>query len=481
MNYIFKDGGTQNNSTLRIWQQKADASYISDATNLLSGQQTSIRKTLIVTRKITDSAVNTFTAVLLMSTLDTLEIYDIQWFVIDPDSKAEIYAAPVTYIAHPETIDTTVAETYIVNSAGGGDYTRLDTCLANIGDGANGAWKKVILKKGTYWNRHVGGSGDRLPSFVWIVGETRDSCIVYADGSGTGTPEADEDVFVINKSFIVENITVRDTAVKYCAHIDSGGDIWGVFRNVTFIADGYNYGAGHRANQYIYFEDCTFEARPAAVGAYACNIHGITAQTKPYLLSMKNVVAKNLGFAVFTETDSNQPDRVILENCRSEAYDVGMQIICNYTDSIPRWEFSERNVNVAYYTFEGMRESYAGNYFSHFVKVRNNSGITITKGMPVKNDFSASLSNIVVDTVTNNYFDYVVFSSSIPTGLEGIAIIKGKTAQVKNVDASYTKGDMLKINASGVFEKTTVIAERVAVALETVTTSSSLLKIYLLQ
>lgn len=49
------------------------------------------------------------------------------------------------------------------------------------------------------------------------------------------------------------------------------------------------------------------------------------------------------------------------------------------------------------------------------------------------------------------------------------------------MDAAYTKGDLIKINASGFFEKTTVRSEAVGFALETLTTTDDLLKIRLLE
>lgn len=481
--YDYTDGGSAGGTTVNIWEYLTNASYVTDATNIIV--PTSTRRTATIVRRISSVLTDKLTTVISVGTGDVLNMYNIQYSIVKPSKRNEVYTAAVTPVITNNNIDTTIAATYIVDDnvavgTNGVTHNRLDSCLSQIGNGANGAWKKVILKKGVYWHRNIGTGGSgytRMPSFVWIAGEQKDSTIVYADGSGTAEIETNEDVFIPTSSYIFENFTIKDTAVKYGMHIDYGGNIWGLCRNMNFMSDGFAIGAGWRENQYCVFEDCKFISLLPSNGYEAIVAHGTASSTNAYYARFTNCFSTNQGLANIIDTDSGQPDNLIFENCKSEVLGAGVVINRGYADSLVHMNLSFRNTDIKYLSTIGIKTDYT-DIPNHFIRVKNVNASAITAGTPVKLLVGSS-NEITVDTVQTNFFDYVTLTNSIAASGTGWAVKKGKTALCKAANASYTKGDMLKINSSGQFVVTTIRNEMVAICLQTVTISGGLLLAYL--
>lgn len=475
--YELTDNGSQGNTSIQMWQSSTQTGNFTNSTNLISAT-TGITR-VIETRTIINTADNV-KAIVSVASEDVLKIHDLQFFVVDPNGNdnLELYQAPVTYQPHPSTIDTTAATKLIVDAGGGGDFTRLDSALQSLSDGANGAWNEILVMPGTYWHRQVSSnSSDRLPDFTIIRGYERDNTRVHMNGATTAEAPTDEDVFIITKNTIIENLTLEVENGKYCLHLDQGGEFYAAFNHLKLIGvtTGQTIGGGLLDNQYVYFDGIEMETLNSS-GSTAINYHTASINNEMNaIVSFKNMFAKNMGFATIGDS-GGEGETYILENIRSDGIGFGLNFTSSHGDGSTHLNVIMSDVDVDYVTHSTAPDSV---YFvpGYHVYVENNSGASLAAGTPVVLDYSTALG-LLVDTIsTENDFDFVIYSSSIADGERGMAVQRGKSALVKNVDATYAKGDYLKVNSSGLFEKTTVLSEMVAVSLEAVTTTDDLLKV----
>ena len=479
ISYILIDAGSQGNSNIEFWQATAAGGNIVNGAELIDTASTV--KTIVVQRDIEPTAA-TLKALVNVSAEDTLQIFGLQFFVLDANgnSNLTLFEDVPTYIPHPSTLDTTAAVKVIVDASGGGDYTRLDTALANLSDGSNGAWNEVLLMPGEYWHYQVTpDANDRLPDYTIIRGMERDNTRVWADGALTVTAATDEDVFIHDKNFIAENFTIDNKDMKYCTHIDHGGEFVIQYNNMRMISSTTVIGGGLQDGQYVYFDNIEMETTNSSpTGAMNYHTAGASTSLNP-VASFRNIWAKNMGIGDITDSNGG-PATFLFNNWRSDAIGNGVNFRSEHSDSTSNLNIIMADIEIDYVSHPTTHDSVFHVPGYHQV-IKNNSGAALVKGDPVILDYS-NIQEKTVDTVaTENIYDYVVYSTSIADGEFGIAVMKGKSVLVSNIDASYTAGDWLKCRADGDFEITAVLSERVAIALETVTTTDDLLKVKLLR
>lgn len=301
--------------------------------------------------------------------------------------------------------------------------------------------------------------------------------IINADGTTTpDIPQPNRHGLMSQTTCHHKNLTIIAHATRYALHNDGGQAYNATFENCHFIykdqdnSYGNPVGIGGLANQFLHFKECTFEIKGNITKSieYGMIWHNTASNSPKTLIILENCNFINCGYMHIFDCGSNAIDVVNIINCKTNSKNKGLlinatsgstpytvEINVNGTD-IPMIEHTENRLN--HYHLIGYDE-----------KVK---GTDITLGYAVAFDYvNIGLSENSVKLCTNKTEFYGVATSDI-NGY-GYVVQKGKCAFVYALANNYVKGDMLKINSLGQFEKTSSTDECVARVTENYNLSSN--------
>ena len=140
--------------------------------------------------------------------------------------------------------------------------------------------------------------------------------------------------------------------------------------------------------------------------------------------------------------------------------------------------------DVPYIELEADRRTDRSNYHAlgyYDLVVKNNTGTLIAKGSAVTLDYAETTEmKKAVKFPTAGGKIYGVALEDIAIGTNGWVSKQGKTTLVMLKTGTYVKGDLLKVDNQGLFEKTIIDSEAVGVCLvSTVLASNGLVKVKL--
>lgn len=415
----------------------------------------------------------------------------------------------------------------VVNAAGGGDFTSLRAALKSISSVSETNKYYVFIKNGTYNEIDITGAQyyGSNKDLVIVEGESRDGVIIRTDGKSTALsptgysypvtpagsydnvpintiPQSAKHGFYIQETVTFKNLTVYSNDVKYCVHQDNTNNAYdSLFENCRFIHEEttsttyyYCVGVGSRDSQRQRYTNCIFEARLSFSTNEVAAIfwHNWNNRIGPTYLDIKDCEVLNAHILHASELGSNQNDIVTVERCKTNVKDKG--IIYSLTpgfytptpatpaDYPYNIQMSIIDSKINYFELRDERSGAAYKAVSindyHFL-VRNNSGSTILRGTPVKIDWTnVSTSNMFIKKSIDVDYDFICFAD-IPDSSNGFAAPRGKSVKGLLIAGAYLRGDLLKINSSGKFEKTTVLTEKSATVMDNITLTSDGLAIIL--
>jgi hypothetical protein len=486
------------------FRNTADSDWVNNA-GATNGSffASSAEKTLVIDRKY-ESGVGYFVLYTSANVEATIKIGSVQLFA----ESGLVYEQDSSYV----TIQKTVADT-------GGDYTAIRAAIKACTGAGEANRYKITVKKGNYNEIDVTSSPDYhgTNNSVFVVeGEDKKETILHTDGASTELapvdysvnaatyggvaintiPQAYKHAIWINSSITFRNMTIDARVVKYATHADATGNYDVLFDNCRIVHfetnnDGYHVvGIGLRYGQYLRFHNCTFvldlNHSGAPTTAAALFAHNWNNQAGPTGLEIINCDVENGHILYATDLGSGHDDHFIVENCRTNDPRKGIiyGLTTGYYTPTPATEadypyclsIDVRGGDIGYYKLNDNRSAAGLKALAlndYHVSVRNNSASTIAQGTAVKKDWAnLTTTKQIVIPATDNNFDFVVWRDIAATS-EGYATPKNKTVQVLAVAANYAKGDMLKINASGQFEKTVTVSECVAVTVEALNLASA--------
>ena len=397
-------------------------------------------------------------------------------------------SAPVPAIVDQTTfgyvIDTTVAQTFILDTFGtvgvnGVDFTNIYTAIGAIGDGTDGAWNELKIMNGRYEYESYLNTATRLPAYLKIIGENRDSTIIF---SYDPAYLREREIFMIQDSYIFEDLTFEVEGSKYANHLgfQNTTGLYGLSKNVTYrrmeyasAGSGLTVGMDLKSNYHISYENCSFEDVGGNDTSIAFNMHTVGSNTAISSVSFKDCEFKRTGVGIFSDYGSGEKLYLNFENVTSDAH-VIFELINAPESSII---VSQENFDVDEYEFRGIKPSIFYNNADFYRLGKNTTTGLITAGTPLRRDYSQNQLSFDVAAIK---VDYVALED-IPAGELGYVSLRDKVVKVNTIalSSTYTKGDYLKMTGV-LFEKTVNEIGAVAVAMETKTIAGGKLKVRLL-
>lgn len=415
----------------------------------------------------------------------------------------------------------------VVDAAGGGDFTNLRDALKSITDASENNRYHVLIKNGTYNEIDIAGANyhGSNKDVVVIEGQSRDGVIIRTDGLSTALspvdynkdpatyggipintiPQAWKHTFWLITTCTIKNLTVHANDVKYCVHQDSSGNYDSLFDNCMFIHEentSYFYGniigIGSRYKQYQRYHNCIFEFRcgisDGISESSAVYWHNWNNQAGSTGLELKNCKCINCHILFTSDLGSNHDDVLIVDGCSTNLKTRGIKYTLSpgyYTPTPSTENDYPYNIrllinggNISFFNLPSNRseaglKALAQNDYHQ--NCYNRTGSTIQIGYAIKVNYAdMTYGKNTIIKATDNDFDGVAWRD-IANNTEGYFVPKKKTVQVFALANTYTKGDMLKVNASGQFEKTLVVAEKIAIVTDSITIGSNgLIKAYLI-
>ena len=242
-----------------------------------------------------------------------------------------VYGYKDLYIGQGNVISDSPVKT-IVATRNAANYNSIREIMESITDASPANPYEIIIPAGRWFESDIKGK-----NYVTLVGADRELSIIYCDGTAQNLTPADypypdyantalADIPNIYKHCIfarenikVRNLTIEDTAGKYCAHLDATTYQSAIFENCHFIAKenvSYPIGIGNHGGQNLVFKNCIIERTVnGLLGVFA---HNWNNQSAPCGLSFVDCYFKNCGFINLDELGSEQEDNWNLINCYSD-------------------------------------------------------------------------------------------------------------------------------------------------------------------
>ena len=146
---------------------------------------------------------------------------------------------------------TVPVETLITVGASGADYTTIAAALTAAAGATLVNPYRIYIFNGTY--AEVDLAGD---DYITVQGESKAGVIIQAS---LAEEDLTKDVWKINKTMTLQDLTLSANNVKYCVHDDSAGAHTLTLNNVHLKhATCFPLGCGMRGGQHIVLTDCTF-------------------------------------------------------------------------------------------------------------------------------------------------------------------------------------------------------------------------------